>query len=434
MATIVQLLGISTELLLIFAFLPFSYVKKNGLILLPVHVVAIVLVTLAEPQSSFYEIVGIVALRLAIFTAFIFCYYEFPVKHCISLAMTYFLLTQPARRVVAAAASYYTLHALGSKGQLLCSLVNTSMIRSPLIFLIQLLILMAVRRRNPELETVIQNPLAKAQNILLLGLYLYVRYNEKYWGFSVESRLFDLFMILIVYAAIILSTILTVHMLILQQREQFQREIFLNSQRQYQAVMEQMRSDSSIRRIYHDLQKHIDALSTMMDNQEEFQQYLKSMTQTVDEQLPIVDTGDTMLDAVLAQKLRDATAENVCINICVDFRQGGFVAPIDKVAIFSNILDNAIEAVCRVSEPAKRRIILKCDAQRGALLIRSSNYFTGKLLSNGENFISTKADPAMHGIGISSVRHSVGKYGGTVDISTDADRFTISILIPLPTE
>lgn len=272
------------------------------------------------------------------------------------------------------------------------------------------------------------------QDILLLGLYLYVRYNEKYWGFSADSRLFDLFVILAVYAAIILSTALAVHMLILQRREQFQREIFLSSQRQYRAMMEQMRSDSSIRRVYHDLRKHLDALSTMLDNQVELQQYLKSMTQVVDEQFPIVDTGDTMLDAVLSQKLRDSSAENVTINICMDFRQGGFIAPIDKVAIFSNILDNAIEAACRVSDIAKRRVILKTEAQRGALLIRSSNYFMGSLLTDGKNFISTKADPVMHGIGISSVRHSVAKYNGTVDISTDADRFTISILIPLPVE
>lgn len=430
MSTIIQLLGVSSELLLIFVFLPFSYVKKSRLILLPVYVAAIILVTQAGPQNSFYMIVGIVTLRLAVFTVFILCYFEFPIKHGINLAITYFLLTQPARRIVAAVASYCALH----RSVPLWTLLDPLMIRPLIIFLIQLLILIAVRWWNPELVTTIQSPLAKVQGLLLLGLYLYVRYNEKYWGFSADSRLFDLFVILAVYAAIIFSTALTVHMLILQRREQFQREIFLSSQRQYHVVMEQMRSDSSIRRIYHDLRKHLDALSTMLDNQEEFQQYLKSITQVVDEQLPFVDTGDTMLDAVLSQKLRDAAAKNVSINICMDFRKGGFIAPIDKVAIFSNILDNAIEAVCRVNDSAKRCVILKTDAQRGALLIRSSNYFTGDILTNGANLISTKADPALHGIGISSIRHSVEKYGGTVDVSTDTDRFTISILIPLPVE
>lgn len=87
MLTIIQLFGISAELLLMFIFLPSSYIRKSKLVLLPVFAAAIILVTLAGPQNSFYEIVGIVALRLAIFTVFIFYYFEFPVKQCISLAV-----------------------------------------------------------------------------------------------------------------------------------------------------------------------------------------------------------------------------------------------------------------------------------------------------------------------------------------------------------
>lgn len=429
---IAQALAISTEVLLIFAFLPLSRVEKNRLPFLPVFMAAITFVTLPGAQSSFYIIVGMVALRLVIFALFILFYYRYDLRHSIYLAMMYFLLTQPARRIVTSCLSYCLQHVLDGAESGIQVLSVGWFARSLLFCLVQILILLISRKWNPEPERVARSPFSGTQNILLLGLYLYVRYDEKYWGFTVNSRLFDLLIILIAYFTIIFATMLTTHMLILQRREQLQREISISSQQQYHAVMEQMRTDSSLRRIYHDLRKHLDALDALAGDQENIRNYLRDMTHEVGEQFPLADTGDAMLDVLLSRRIRDALAENISINTCVDLRQGGFIAPIDKVAIFCNILDNAIEAVRKVTVPAKRKIVLKADVQRGALLIRSSNYFSGSILTSGERLISTKPDPAMHGIGISSVRCSVAKYGGTLDISTAGDCFTITIFIPLP--
>ena len=46
-----------------------------------------------------------------------------------------------------------------------------------------------------------------------------------------------------------------------------------------------------------------------------------------------------------------------------------------------------------------------------------------------ERFISDKADPAFHGVGISSVKEIVERYGGTLDISFTDDEFKVVSLI-----
>ena len=44
-------------------------------------------------------------------------------------------------------------------------------------------------------------------------------------------------------------------------------------------------------------------------------------------------------------------------------------------------------------------------------------------------FITDKADPESHGIGISSVKEIVERYDGTIDISYTDDEFKVLILI-----
>ncbi|HBG2463603.1 TPA: GHKL domain-containing protein, partial [Clostridioides difficile] len=45
--------------------------------------------------------------------------------------------------------------------------------------------------------------------------------------------------------------------------------------------------------------------------------------------------------------------------------------------------------------------------------------------------ITSKKDSFLHGIGISSVKSSVEKYNGNVEIYSDKNKFTITIYIPL---
>ncbi|MDY6593579.1 GHKL domain-containing protein [Clostridioides difficile] len=45
--------------------------------------------------------------------------------------------------------------------------------------------------------------------------------------------------------------------------------------------------------------------------------------------------------------------------------------------------------------------------------------------------MTSKKDSFLHGIGISSVKSSVGKYNGNVEIYSDKNKFTITIYIPL---
>lgn len=98
--------------------------------------------------------------------------------------------------------------------------------------------------------------------------------------------------------------------------------------------------------------------------------------------------------------------------------------------IFANTMDNALEACLKIKDPGQRRIHVRARyAENGYFSYEITNSKQNGVKMKRERFITDKADPAAHGIGISSVKETVEKYGGTFDISFTDDEFKVIILI-----
>ncbi len=66
----------------------------------------------------------------------------------------------------------------------------------------------------------------------------------------------------------------------------------------------------------------------------------------------------------------------------------------------------------------------------GFCVIKVINRFSGELDKNGDSFVSTKAEPGLHGYGISSVNRIAEKYGGCLECSADeAENIFEAVLI-----
>ena len=64
-------------------------------------------------------------------------------------------------------------------------------------------------------------------------------------------------------------------------------------------------------------------------------------------------------------------------------------------------------------------------------VIKCENTKINEVVLKNNKVITSKKDSFLHGIGISSVKSSVGKYNGNVEIYSDKNKFTITIYIPL---
>jgi len=424
--------GMTSEVLLAFVFMWPKKFNLKKLIALPLFFLTILLITLNSPESDFYNIFGMVLLRLLLFDLLIWFYYELTPKRCIYLGMIFFLLTQPARWIVTSIISYSQVNASAQTLWILNILSDYLPFRSCLILLFQMFVVWLAAKLNPIDQIETGNTLKCAMYSLLVLLYLYLRYDLEYTGFSESRRMFDLMVILFSYLAIILITVLTEYIFILQRLEEEQRDIIRLGQDQYQVALDHMHADSSVRQIYHDIHNHLTAISAISDDNQKVRDYVKSINTVLDSNTLVLNTGDVMLDSILSTKMLRAKQEQIAMSVCVNFRNCTFMDPVDVCAIFCNAVDNAIEASKKVQDPAKRRILLKADHVKGAVVIKISNYFDGEVVREGERLLTTKGDKDFHGIGISSIRYSARKYQGDVDISTRNSLFVMKILLPEP--
>ena len=121
----------------------------------------------------------------------------------------------------------------------------------------------------------------------------------------------------------------------------------------------------------------------------------------------------------------------ITLTSVVDGKLLDFMETMDICSIFGNALDNAIESVIKLEDKEKRLIHVTVSQQKSFLMIRVENYFEGGLEYAKGQLESTKKEKAFHGYGIKSIRYTVNKYDGAVDIDTKDNWFNLKILIPL---
>lgn len=100
----------------------------------------------------------------------------------------------------------------------------------------------------------------------------------------------------------------------------------------------------------------------------------------------------------------------------------------DFVVMFSNLLDNAIEAAqqCR-TEKRKIKVILKNINSMFFLKVRNACKHQPK--TKEQRFLTSKKDKERHGWGIESVKHIVEKYKGEISFCYSEEYFEVSVLI-----
>lgn len=203
--------------------------------------------------------------------------------------------------------------------------------------------------------------------------------------------------------------------------------ILHNQYVQYQQSQEAM---DIINYKYHDLKHHIMALRAE-ENQEKREAYLDQMEEEIRNYEAQNKTGNKVLDTLLTSKNLFCMKNHISMTSVVDGTLFDFMDVMDICSIFGNALDNAIECEKKIKDREKRLIHVSAFSQRNFLIIRFENYCENDLIFDAELPTTTKEDSQFHGYGLKSIRYTVRKYGGEVDINVQDNWFELKILIPM---
>ena len=265
------------------------------------------------------------------------------------------------------------------------------------------------------------------REINIFSLFSFERFYIRYLNMNIASLAVSRLPVFIAFAGIVaVASFALAHQNISENAQALVSE----AERGYYDEINRRYTES--RKIRHDISNHLLAISALMEsgNITEARRYLSEVSEMNDLAAMPVRTGASVLDALLFKKTEQAKESNISLTFDVSCPLGDTaISDYDLCSVFGNIIDNALEAVMPLEE--NRKITVAIEKQLDMLYIRCRNPYAGELRTRGERLLTSKADTALHGYGISRVREIAAKHGGEVKITADNGEFSIETLMNL---
>lgn len=199
---------------------------------------------------------------------------------------------------------------------------------------------------------------------------------------------------------------------------------------QYKYYLNLQESQNKVKKLYHDINNHMFCIKNLSSDKEDVNKYIDEMSKELNQFKEIHNTGNMILDIILNEKQNICNENNIDLTCDVNFSKCNFIEMTDVCSIFSNILDNAIEA-CNKTSMDKKYIKIRGTLVKSYYVIRCENSKTNKLEIKNSKIITSKKDKFIHGIGLKSVKSSLKKYNGDLEIEDFKNKFLLQIYIPI---
>ncbi|WP_243142622.1 ATP-binding protein [Paraclostridium sordellii] len=255
------------------------------------------------------------------------------------------------------------------------------------------------------------------------------------WRMSVpalqdEWPYFDQLVIPKLVVASIIIIILLFRRVIKENKEKTKNELMKNKlDMQYEHYLSVQKSHMKVKKLYHDINNHICCIDNLKNNNKEVSEYINNLKDEIKSFKDNYNTGNMILDIILNEKKYLCDVNNIKLFCDINFSKCDFIEMIDVSSIFSNILDNAIEACKKVEDT--RYINIRGTIVKDYYIIKCENSKNKKIHIKNKKIITSKKDKFLHGLGLRSIKSSLNKYNGDLEILDEENKFIINIYIPL---
>ena len=168
----------------------------------------------------------------------------------------------------------------------------------------------------------------------------------------------------------------------------------------------------------HDFREHLNILKTLISEDiQKAQEYVGTVEKECEDSKIEKYSDNDILNILLIRKKKECEENGIKLNITSTNPKLDFIDGMDTVAIFSNLINNAIEAC---SDSARKDIFIDLYTVNNAFsVIKVENYADKEPIVVEGMLRSGKDDGNSHGIGIKSINNSLSKYDGKMSWSYD---------------
>lgn len=202
-------------------------------------------------------------------------------------------------------------------------------------------------------------------------------------------------------------------------------------QKQYEQYQQSRINIDLINQKYHDLKHQIGILRKEL-GEEQTNAHLDRLEADIKKYEMENKTGNAVLDTILTDKSYFCLQNHITISCIADGTLLKFMDDMDICTIFGNALDNAIEGLREIRDREKRLINVLVCRQNTFLLISFENFCANDITFRDGLPETTKGDNFFHGFGLKSIRSTVERYQGSMNVQVEDNWFELVLLIPIP--
>ncbi len=193
----------------------------------------------------------------------------------------------------------------------------------------------------------------------------------------------------------------------------------------YHELSEQV---SKARQSRHDMKHHMAAIQRYIETDDKLglQDYCYDFSAEISADY-IPYTGNAAADGVIYHYAKNAKENKIRFEMQGRIKSKK-LSDVDLCSLLGNALDNAITGCLTIK--TDRYISVVAESNKHNLTIMVTNSFDGIINKNKETVLSRKAD-GRHGVGLTSMKSVCEKYGGSMDIDYNKNRFTSIFILPI---
>lgn len=263
-------------------------------------------------------------------------------------------------------------------------------------------------------------------SITLLNLYLFIHLGIRY-DLSAHA-------VLILVLTLVLA-LLNVLILALFQRSSKQ------AKEKHELELLNLRSESEKRRyedlkeahqqlqvLRHDIKEHLKYVQFLTEKGEHgaVAEYLRKINGELSSGQRVYCTNNRVLDYIIASKF--SAKPHVSFLLVGIMENLKAIEEGELASLFGNLLDNAIEAAEKSESPL---VELSFLTQGNYQSIICKNSVAQSPLKTDRSLSTTKKDKSLHGFGLKSIRRTVEKHEGMMEIYEENQKFCVQILLPI---
>ena len=197
-------------------------------------------------------------------------------------------------------------------------------------------------------------------------------------------------------------------------------------------IHEAERFYTRIRQLKHEMRGHLTNIRGLAQSGEyaSLEDYIARMDESMGSFELTLQTGNPVTDVIVNDIRRRSLDLGVRFQADFHYPGSGAYDAFDVGVILQNLLQNALEACGKVGE-GERFIVLTGKKKGRFFLIEVKNSFVGEVVfgRDGLPVTTKKEDVPMHGLGLSNVRREAEKYMGELELKTDRQEFSATVLL-----